>query len=56
MNPNPDPYDAIAAAVADVARLAAQCDDPKRRILGVTSSQLDAAKRELAALLRSAKR
>ena len=47
----PDHYDAVADAVAEVARLAAQMDDPKRNILGVTRDQLDAAKRKLAALL-----
>jgi hypothetical protein len=53
MNPKPDLYDAAADAVADVARLAAQQDDPKRNLLGVTSDQLDRAKRRLAELLRS---
>jgi hypothetical protein len=49
-----DLYDGIADAVADVARLAAQADDPKRNILGVTSDQRDAAKLKLAALMRRA--
>jgi hypothetical protein len=50
----PDCYDAISDAVADVARLAAQVENPTRNILGVTIGRLDTAKRKLAELMRSA--
>jgi hypothetical protein len=47
-----DSYDDIADAVAEVARLAAQMDDPNRNILGTTRDQLDAAKRRLGDLMQ----
>jgi hypothetical protein len=56
MNQSPDLYDAVADMIAEVARLAAQADDPNRNVLGVTRDQLDRAKRTLAELLRSAAR
>ena len=49
-----NPYRAFAAAVADVARLAAQQDDRARNVLGVTDSQLAAAKKRLEQALEQA--
>jgi hypothetical protein len=51
---DPDIYDEIADAVAEVARLAAQADDPKRNLLRITGERLDRAKRKLAELMRNA--
>jgi hypothetical protein len=51
---DPDLYDEIAAAVAEVAILAVQVDDPHRNMLGVTRKRLDHAKRKLAELMRAA--
>jgi hypothetical protein len=42
----------IADTVAEVARLAAQLDDPTRNVLGVTSDRLDVVKARLAQQLR----
>jgi hypothetical protein len=50
---DPDLFDEIADAVAEVARLAALADDPHRNMLGVTKPQLDRAKRNLAELIRN---
>jgi hypothetical protein len=50
---DPDIYDEIAAAVAEVAQLAVEADDPKRNVLGVTRERLDHAKHKLAELMRN---
>lgn len=51
---NPDIYDEIAGAIAEVAALAAELDDPKRNIIGITADRLAYTKIMLAGLMRRA--